>query len=122
MLATYEGPGLTLGIYRGRWTDVRGTYEPHAGMVSIEPVIDGVSQGLQAIAIGAGLATYSSTAVYGTALYGGVGRRQWVKQLPLNTDGRTFTLKLNYSGQDQFRQFAYSVGLVPEVKSRDFSE
>jgi len=121
MAATYEGPGLTLGVYRGRWTDVRGTYEPHAGMVSIEPMIDGVSQGIQAITIGTGLALYG-TALYGTALYGGVGRRQWVKQLPLNTDGRTFTLKLNYSGQDQFRQFSYSVGLVPEVKSRDFSE
>src|SRR6185503_11118888 len=45
MMAQYEGPGLTLGAYRGRWVDLRGEYEPHAGAASIEPYIDGVSQG-----------------------------------------------------------------------------
>lgn len=121
MEATYEGPGLTLGAYRGRWPDVRGEYEPHAGNASIEPLIDGVSQGVQSIAIGTGLATYD-VGRYGTAVYGGAGRRQWVKNLPLGADGRTFVLKFNYSGQEQFRMFSYHVGIVPESRSRGINE
>lgn len=120
--AQYEGPGLTLGAYRGRWPDVRGEYEPHGGAASIEPYIDNVSQGVQTLSIGAGLATYDSTATYDSALYSGAGRRQWVKQLPLSADGRTFVLKLNYVGQEAFRMFSYHVGLVPETRSRGFSE
>src|SRR6185295_3694730 len=57
MTATYEGPGLTLGAYRGRWPDIRGEYEPHTGDASIEPMIDGLSQGVHTISIGAGLVT-----------------------------------------------------------------
>lgn len=121
MMAQYEGPGLTLGAYRGTWPDVRGEYEPHAGALSIEPYIDGVSQGIQSVGIGAGLATYG-VSVYGTAQYGGAGRRQWVKQLPLSADGRTFVLRVNYQGQEQFRMFSYHVGLVPETRSWSFSE
>lgn len=122
MAASYEGPGLTLGAYQGRWTDVRGEYEPHGGAASIEPIVDGVSQGIQALSIGAGLATYDSTSVYDSAAYAGAGRRQWVKNLPLSANGGTFVLKFNYSGQEAFRQFAYRVGLVPEAKSRGIAE
>ena len=121
MTATYEGPGLTLGAYRGRWPDVHGEYEPHSGAASIEPVIDQISQGIQSINIGSGLAVYG-TGLYGTAQYGGAGRRQWVKMLPLSADGRTFVLRFNYSGQEQFRMFSYHVGLVPETRPRGFSE
>lgn len=121
MTAEYEGPGLTLGAYRGRWPDVRGEYEPHAGAASIEAVIDGVSQGVQALSIGSGLAVYG-TATYGTSKYGGAGRRQWVKNLPLSADGRSFVLKLTYTGQEQFRMFSYHVGIVPESRSRGFNE
>jgi hypothetical protein len=122
MTASYEGPGLTLGAYRGRWVDLRGEYEPHGGAASIEPVVDNVSQGIQALTIGSGLATYDSTATYDAAVYAGAGRRQWAKTLPLSADGRTFVLKLNYSGLEPFRQFSYHVGLVPESRSRLFSE
>lgn len=121
MTAQYEGPGLTLGAYRGRWPDIRGEYEPHAGAASIEPVIDGVSQGVQALSIGAGLSVYG-TATYGTGKYGGSGRRQWVKNLPLSADGRSFVLKLTYEGMEQFRMFSYHIGLVPESRSRGFNE
>jgi hypothetical protein len=89
LVAEYEGPGLTLGSFRGRWPDVRIEYEPHAGNLSIEPVIDGISQGTQSIAIGSGIAQYGS-ALYGTAHYGGSGRRQAHRMLPLSADGRTF--------------------------------
>ncbi len=119
--AQYEGPGLTLGAFRGRWPDIRGEYEPHSGAASIEPYVDGVSQGVQTVSIGSGLSVYG-TGTYGTATYGGAGRRQWVKMLPLSADGRTFVLKLQYVGQEQFRMFSYHVGLVPESRSRSFSE
>jgi hypothetical protein len=121
MTAQYEGPGLTLGAYRGRWPDVRGEYEPHSGAASIEPYIDGVSQGIQALNIGSGLATYG-TSVYGTDRYAGAGRRQWVKNLPLSADGRTFVLNLLYTGQEAFKMFSYHIGLVPEARSRGMNE
>ena len=62
------------------------------------------------------------TGTYGTATYGGAGRRQWVKTLPLSADGRTFVLKFQYVGKEQFRMYSYHVGLVPETRSRGFSE
>jgi hypothetical protein len=121
MTATYEGPGLTLGTHRGRWVDLRGEYEPHAGACSIEPVVDGVSQGTQSVAIGTGLAAYGS-GTYGSATYAGTGRRQFHRMLPLGADGRTFVLKLTYTGQEAFRLYSYHPGLVPETASRAFSE
>ena len=121
LTAEYEGPGLTLGTHRGRWIDVRGEYEPHGGALSMEPVIDGVSQGTQAINIGAGLATYGS-GVYGTATYAGAGRRQFHRMLPISADGRTGVFKFTYTGQESFRLYSYHPGLVPETASRAFSE
>lgn len=121
LTAEYEGGGLTLGTHRARWVDLRVEYEPHAGQCSVEPVVDGVSQGTQAINIGAGLAAYGS-ATYGTSVYAGAGRRQAYVMLPVGADGRTFVLKLTYSGQDTARIFAYHPGFVPETASRAFSE
>lgn len=121
LTAQYEGPGLTLGTFRGRWTDVRGEYEPHSGSFSIEPLVDGVSMGTQAVAIGAGLSVFD-TAIFDSATFAGSGRRQFQKMLPLNSDGRTFVLKMTYSGQEPFRLYTYAIGLVPETRSRDFSE
>jgi hypothetical protein len=94
MVAEYEGPGLTLGNRRGRWIDTRGEYEPNDGTFTVEAVIDGVSQGSHTIPIGAGLSRYG-TATYGVSRYGGASRRQW---------------------------YGYTPGLVPETRSRDFSE
>ncbi len=121
MVATYEGPGLTLGVRHGRWIDVRGEYQPNAGVLSVESVIDGVSMGPRTINIGAGQAVYG-TAVYGTAVYAGAGRRQWHTNLPLRAEGRTLVETLVYTGQASFKHFGYHPGLVPEVAARDFSE
>jgi hypothetical protein len=121
LVAQYEGPGLSLGTHRGRWPDLRLEYEPHAGTLSIEPIIDGVSQGTQDVTIGSGLSVYG-TGTYGTATYAGAGRRQAYRMLPLSADGRTFTLKITYAGTDQMRLFSYHAGVVPETFSRSFSE
>ena len=121
LTAEYEGPGLTLGSYRARWPDLRLEYEPHGGTCSVESIIDGVSMGTQPVVIGAGLAVYG-TGTYGTATYAGAGRRQAYVTLPLTADGRTFVQKITYSGQEAFRVFSYHPGVVPEPKSRSFTE
>lgn len=121
LTALYDGPGLTLGTYRARWVDLRMEYEPHGGALSIEPTIDGISQGTQAVAIGAGVALYGS-ALYGSALYGGAGRRQAYLTLPLAAEGRTFILSMTYTGTEEFRLYSYHPGLVPETASRSFTE
>ena len=121
LTAEYEGPGLTLGAHRARWIDIRGEYEPHAGTATVEPLIDGVSQGSQSVNIGAGLSVYG-TAQYGTASYAGAGRRQFYVMLPLGSDGRTFVLRVAYVGQEQWKLFSYHPGLVPETASRSFTE
>jgi len=119
--ADYEGPGLTLGAFVGRWTDIRGEYEPHAGNLTIEAVVDGISQGTQSVNIGAGLAVYG-TGTYGTARYAGAGRRQFTKMLPLSANGRSYVQKITYSGQERFKLFSYQPGIQPETRSRDFSD
>lgn len=121
LTAEYEGPGLTLGARRGRWIDVRGEYQPNNGTFTVEALIDGVSMGSRTIAIGSGLSVYG-TGTYGTAKYAGSGRRQFFTQLPLNADGRTYVQKLQYVGQNAFKVFTYSPGLVPETRARDWSE
>jgi hypothetical protein len=121
MTAEYEGSGLTLGARKGRWIDVRGEYEPHAGTFTVEGVVDNVSQGARSLNIGSGQAVYG-TAVYGTARYAGAGRRQFFTSLPIGAEGRTYVQKMKYIGQEAFKCFGYTVGLVPETASRDFSE
>jgi len=121
MTAEYEGPHVSLGLHRARLITVRGEYEPHAGALTIEPVLDEVSQGSQSVSIGAGIAQYGS-AVYGTALYGGSGRRMFANMQPLGAEGRTAWMKVTYSGQEAFRMFTYSMEIVPESAVRTFSD
>lgn len=120
LTAQYEGPGLTLGTYQGRWIDLRGDYEPNSGLFTEQAVIDGVAMPSNSVAIGTGLAVYG-TDVYGTAKYGGAGRRQFVLPRPLTAHGTTYVQKYSYSGQRKFRLFSYHVGVRPETRSRDFT-
>ncbi len=118
MTAQYEGPALSLGVHRARVVGTHVEFEPHGGAFSIELLADGVSQGAQSIDIGAGLATYGNTAVYGTATYGGVGRlKRWVPQ-PMSADGQTFVTKGVYVGKEQFKWFGYAHTIVPEPEPR----
>src|SRR5580765_3481715 len=117
----YEGPGLTLGAYRARWTDLRGEYEPHGGALTAQSVVDGVTMPSISLTIGSGLALYG-TAKYGTDVYAGSGRRQWYTSLPLESQGRTYVQKLSYSGKEKMRIYSYHLGVVPESRSRGFSE
>lgn len=118
---TYEGPGLTLGEYRGRWVDLRGEYEPNVGSLAIQGVVDGKALPSAAITLGAAGPVYG-TAQYGSAIYGGVARKQFYQVLPLSADGRTYVQKFTYRGQGKFKLFSYHPGIVPESRSRSFSE
>ena len=119
--AEYEGPSLALGIHRARIIEMHGEYEPNSGNFSIEPVVDGVSQGSYSLSIGAGLSLYG-TALYGTGTYGSNARRKWYQIMPLGAEGRTLTLKQTYTGQARFRSFTYSAIVRPETTPRTFTE
>lgn len=123
VMAEYEGPAISLGEHRARFVDLFVEYEPHGGVFSVEPVIDGISQGSITLNIGAGLYTYgSSNATYGTATYGGSGRRRAYTPLPVSAEGRSGTLKAVYTGTERFKIFTYGFGIQPEPKPRQFSE
>jgi hypothetical protein len=121
MTAEYEGPVFSMGIHRSRLINVRGEYEPHAGSLNVEPLADGVSQGSQGVTIGSGLAVIG-TAVIGTDVIAGAGRRMWHLMQPLSAEGRNLQVKLTYAGQEAFRVFAYHLEFVPESAPRSFSE
>lgn len=121
MSAEYEGPHVSLGLHRARLITVRGEYEPHGGVLNVEPVLDEMSQGSQPVNIGAGIAQYGS-ATYGASLYGGSGRRMFAHVQPLSAEGRTAWLKLSYSGEEAFRLFTYSLEIIPESAVRSFSD
>lgn len=121
--AEYEGPTLSLGLHRARIADLHIEYEPHGGAFTVEPVVDGVSQGSISLSIGSGLYTYgSSLATYGTATYGGTGRRKAYTPLPLGANGRNVALKMTYTGKERMKVFGYTFGILPEVAPRQVSE
>lgn len=121
MSAEYNGPALSAGLHRARFTDLHVEYEPHAGSFSAETMVDGVSQGQISISIGAGLASYG-VAEYGLASYGGAARRKGYTPLPLGSDGRSVQQNFVYEGQESFALFTYALGMVPETNPRQMSE
>jgi len=121
MTAEYNGPALSAGLHRARFTDVHVEYEPHAGSFTAESLVDGVSQGQISIGIGAGLASYGS-ATYGVDSYGGSGRRKGYTPLPLGSDGRSIQQNFVYEGRESFAVFTYALGMVPEPQPRQMSE
>jgi hypothetical protein len=115
MRLEYEGAGISMGLHRARVVDAHVEYEPHGGTFSIEPVIDGVSQGAITLNIGAGLYTYG-TGTYGSATYGGAGRAKAYTPLPIEANGRSVVTKFVYVGQERMKVFTHAYGVVPEVK------
>lgn len=121
MSAEYDGPTFSAGLNRARYTDLHVEYEPHAGSLTAETLVDGLSQGQIALSIGSGLAQYG-TAIYGTATYGGAGRRKAYTPLPLGSDGRNAQQKFVYTGQESFALYTYAIGMVPETQPRQMAE
>jgi hypothetical protein len=119
--AEYNGPTMAAGLHRARFTDLHTEYEPHAGALTAETMVDGVSMGAISLGIGANLATYG-VSEYGLASYGGTGRRKAYTPLPLNAEGRNVSQNYVYTGQEDFTLFNYHVGMVPEREVRQVSE
>lgn len=114
--AEYEGPALSMGLHNTRFVDLHLEHEPHGGSFSVEPVVDGVSMGSISMDIGTGLYVYgASDAVYGTATYGGTGRRKAYTPLPMQAYGRSIVLKFTYIGQERMKVFSYTFGVVPDA-------
>lgn len=123
MTAEYEGPALSLGLHRARIMGLHVEYEPHGGSFSVEVLTDGISQGAIPLNIGSGLYSYGvSGSDYGTATYGGSGRRKAYTPLPLTSEGRTAVLKAIYTGQERFKWFTYAFDILPEPAPRKASE
>ena len=121
LTATYEGPTLTSGRHRARWVDTLLEFRQSAGTLSAELSVDGVRQGAQSISIGSGLIFYNdSSYTYGDSsrTYGGRDRSIAPMTQPLTADGYAAKLTLTYTGQDEFKQYTYAHGIVPEVKPR----
>jgi hypothetical protein len=121
LTAEYQGPTLAAGLHRARYTDLHVEYEPHAGDVSAETMVDGQSMGSIPLSIGSGLASYG-VSEYGLASYGGAGRRKAYTPLPLDSEGRNVSQNFTYVGQEAFKIFNYSIGMVPEPNVRQVSE
>jgi hypothetical protein len=121
MTCEYEGPALSLGLHATRVLDLHIEYEPHAGALSAETIVDDISQGGIALNIGAAVAQYDTSA-YDVATYAGSGRRKAYTPLPMGAEGRTVTLKMTYTGQERFKVFTYTYGLQPDNMPRQVSE
>lgn len=121
LTAEYEGPTLTLGLHRMMATGVHIEYEPHGGTLTGETVVDGVSQGSLTIGIGAGVARLD-TAIIGTDVLAGAGRRKAYLELPTSAEGRSLTQKFTYAGQERMKVFAYSFDVVPETHPSHLTE
>jgi hypothetical protein len=119
MTASYEGPGISMGLHQSRFVGVHVEVEPHGGALSIEPVVDGISQGTIPMSIGTGLYTYGSTlATYGTATYGSAARLKLYTPFPLSASGRALVLKYTYVGNERMKVFSYTPVVVPEPEPR----
>lgn len=108
LTAQYVGPSVNLGAGYARWVDLRVDYEPSSGVCQFGLSMDGISVSSQTVTINRGTP--------------GTDRRQAVALLPLSASGRTGALNLIYQGVQAFRWFGYHLGIVPEPRSRSFSE
>lgn len=119
MTAAYEGPGISMGLHNSRFIGIHWELEPHGGAMSYEAVVDGKSQGVRPVNIGAGLFVYgSSNSVYGDATYGGASRIKPYTPLPISASGRTLVLRFSYVGQERMKVYSYTPVIVPEPKPR----
>lgn len=121
MTAEYEGPHSALGLQRARIIRSFVEYEPNGGAWSVEVLTDGVSDGSQGVPIGSAGSVYGS-ALYGSGLYAGSGRKTAPLMHQLSCEGRTVWMKTSYTGQASFRHFTYAHEIVPESAPRGFSE
>lgn len=117
LVASYTGATFTMNRFITSIVDGGVEVEPHGGTFGIELSIDGQSFGSQNVDISGDFSVYG-TDVYGTATYGGAGRKYVPLTFPLEAEGITASITGTYTGQEPFRWFTYALGVVPEVAIR----
>lgn len=113
MIADYEGSTHAMGGYIALLNEAYVEYQPADGDFSLTPRVDGVLKGSLDVDIGSSLATVGS-AIVGTSVIGSSARQLAVLDLPLSCEGRTFSFRARYSGQDDFTWYSYGTEIVPE--------
>jgi hypothetical protein len=117
--AIYEGPGLTTGVNVTRFIDCFGEYEAASGTFGLTLTID--TEDMPTITLDTGTSEdVYGTAVYGTGTYADRTRRLWSTMFPLNSEGRTAQIALQFTGMDDLIVYNYHLGLVPEPMPRGF--
>lgn len=120
LVAKYTGPVLVGGVHTSRFIQYFYEYQPSAGALSGEVLVDGSTQGSRSLGIGSNLTVYG-TPKYGAALYGGgKSRKQGHQMLPLTAEGNSIQFKYQYSGTSTFKLYSYAIDLVPEAQARAF--
>lgn len=117
LTADYEGPAFITGLQVARFLETYGEYEPNAGTLALEWLVDGMSVLSVSINVGSGLSVYG-TATYGNSTYAGAGRAPFVDLLPETAEGRSIVLRATYTGQAAFRWFSYAVSMITEAVPR----
>jgi hypothetical protein len=117
VVADYEGPAFESGLQMARGIDFHAEYEPNAGTLGFEILVDGRSRSAPSLDTGEGFARYGA-ATYGSSTYAGSGRRPYVSTLPLEAEGRMFTVRASYRGQGAFKMFTYGVTVIIEPLPR----
>jgi hypothetical protein len=113
IVADYEGPAFVTNLPMARFVELFGEYQPTSGTFALEVLVDGVSVTSPSVSIAGNMSVYG-TAIYGTDVYAGAGRKPFVKMLPLEAEGRSFVLRGTYRGQADFRWFSYAMSVISE--------
>lgn len=119
LVAEYEGATFT---FNGRIATIENSYlefEPHAGTLGCELIVDGISIATQNVNI-SGTGDEYGTGVYGTATYARSTRLQKEIVWPLGAEGRAFTMKMKYTGQEPFKVYTQQHGITPELSLSGF--
>lgn len=119
LTATYTGPTFAMGGKIARIVEAAVEFEPHAGTFGLELRVDGLSMGSQNVDISGATDKYDAS-VYGTATYESASRRRKPLMFPLDAEGLTAEITATYTGQEAFRWFSYTLGIVPETVARGF--
>ncbi len=117
LVATYGGPTFSMSRHVTRVIDGWVEFEPHAGTLGLELLIDNRSFGSQNVGITGATSVYG-TAVYGTGTYGGASRLMTPVTFPLEAEGLAASVLLTYTGQDAFKLFTYALRALPEPDLR----
>jgi hypothetical protein len=112
----YEGAVFATRPYTAQVIDTYVEVEPNDGTFGFEIVVDGTSLGSQNVDLSGG-GPIAGTAIAGSAVLGGSGRKQVPLYWDLN-DGITVQARATYTGKQAFRWFGYQIGLMPEAAPR----